>query len=487
MDNRYWTSVSSSADGSKLLAVAYDGYDHDGNDIWTSTDGGSTWVNRNVQRTSFTMDSFTASASSSDGTKLVIGLEDGSVYRSTDSGASWHESMNDAGNATLVLASNSTGTKLAIGKPGEIYVSTDSGTTWDSVTDPAMVTNDGAIRGLKYVGTSTIYASQNGGDLWKSTDDGQTWTNLTEGNEEMTGSAWEQLGSSADGLKVIVGTDYGSIWMTDAGGTSWTDAKDATPGLNNKYFWALALAGDGSKAYAPAWEGDIWGAPADGSGDAGQGSDTDGVSDATEDAAPNGGDANNDGIVDSQQSNVVSLLNATTGEYVALATDGTCSLSNISALPSSNLASDSKFIYPLGLLDFSISCGGTPGFSTTVTQYFYSPPSGDFVLRKFVKGSYATVPGASISHTTIGGKNVMVISYQVTDGGPLDDDGAANGVIVDPAGPALQSATNGLGAPNTGLLHQDIWLSIGAVMSGVALLLSLIPTLRRKLYGIFSR
>jgi hypothetical protein len=215
--------------------------------------------------------------------------------------------------------------------------------------------------------------------------------------------------------------------------------------------------------------------------------DSDSINETVEASAPNSGDANNDGIADSQQSNVASLINTTTGKYVSLAVDGTCTLYNVSSQAASSLASDLKYSYPLGLLDFSISCGGTPGFSTTVTQYFYNPPSGDFVLRKFVRGSYATVPGATISLTSIGGENVMVVSYQVTDGGLLDDDGNANGVIVDPAGPALQTDTNGLGAPNTGLLHLGIWLSIGAVVSGGVLLLSLITPLRRKIYGAFSR
>lgn len=428
MDNRYWSYLASSADGSKLLAVAYDGYDYGGNDVWTSTDGGESWVNRNVDGATFTMDSFVSSASSSDGTNLVIGLEDGTVYRSTNSGANWTEIMGEEGNnVPLVITSNATGTKLAIGKPGGIYVSTDSGATWEEVTDPDMQSNDGNIRGLAYAGTSTLYASQETGDLWKSTDDGQTWTNLTADNDEMSGITWLQLDSSADGLKVVAATDIGSIWTTDDGGTSWTDAKVASPELNGKYFWTIAIAGDGSKAYAPAWEGDIWGTTPG----AGGGSDTDGVSDATEDAAPNSGDANNDGTPDSEQNNVSSFKNADGSKYIALEVDDNCDLSNVaSASESSKAAQDSGYTYPAGLVNFTATCE-----SATVKLFFYGE-SDSLTVRKFFPNTntYSTISSASKSTQTIGGQAATVVTYTVTDGGELDVDGADNGVIVDPVG-----------------------------------------------------
>ena len=38
---------------------------------------------------------------------------------------------------------------------------------------------------------------------------------------------------------------------------------------------------------------------------------------------------------------------------------------------------------------------------------------------------------------TVGTIPVTVINYSVTDGGVNDDDGIANGVIIDPSGPAI--------------------------------------------------
>jgi hypothetical protein len=170
--------------------------------------------------------------------------------------------------------------------------------------------------------------------------------------------------------------------------------------------------------------------------------DSDGINQATEASAPNTGDANNDGIVDSQQSNVASLPNTVTGHYVSVEVDYTCNLSSVSSLNAADVANDSDYSYPLGLLDFTISCSGAPGFNTTVTQYFYNPPSSTFVLRKLVSSNYTTVSGASISRATIDGQDVVVIRYDVADGGPLDDDKTANGEIIDPAGPAVLAVTS---------------------------------------------
>jgi uncharacterized repeat protein (TIGR02543 family) len=152
---------------------------------------------------------------------------------------------------------------------------------------------------------------------------------------------------------------------------------------------------------------------------------------------PNGGDVNGDGIADNTQTNVGSFTDSVSNQYAAVAvSDSACSLSGVNAAASSVTGADGSYTYPMGLMNFSVTCG-TSGFTTTVKQYFYNPPSGNFVLRKYINGKYQTVSGATISRTTIGGQPVLVVSYEVTDGGPLDADGTANGVIVDPAGPAL--------------------------------------------------
>ena len=68
--NRHWYSVASSADGSMLVAVEFNGQ------IYTSTDSGVTWTPRESNR------AWTAVASSADGSKLVATVDLGLIYNS---------------------------------------------------------------------------------------------------------------------------------------------------------------------------------------------------------------------------------------------------------------------------------------------------------------------------------------------------------------------------------------------------------------------
>lgn len=165
--------------------------------------------------------------------------------------------------------------------------------------------------------------------------------------------------------------------------------------------------------------------------------DTDQVSQAMEDGAPNGGDANNDTIADSEQSNVASFINSVTQNYVSLELDDVCQLTSAgSGAESGNAVNDEKYTYLSGLVNFSADCG-TPGYTSTITQHYYGATlDASTVLRKYnpVTKTYFTISGASLNATTIGGLPVVIATYTITDGELLDIDGQANGTIVDPAG-----------------------------------------------------
>ena len=177
--------------------------------------------------------------------------------------------------------------------------------------------------------------------------------------------------------------------------------------------------------------------------------DSDGINTAIEDAAPNAGDANNDGIKDSVQTNVTSFTNPVTGHYMSAELTPGCSITAAGVTASADKpTNDVAFSYPAGLLTYTASCGN-PGFTTTVNLYYYGVDSGQLVARKYnaKNQSYGAVPGATISQITLSGQTVTKLVYQVTDGGPLDEDGSANGVIIDPVGLAVSI----VGVPNTGL------------------------------------
>ncbi len=175
--------------------------------------------------------------------------------------------------------------------------------------------------------------------------------------------------------------------------------------------------------------------------------DGDNITDTTENAAPNSGDANNDSTPDSEQPSVSSFVSPVTGKYATLQSDCT-SNGDTSVDPESNSVKDAGYDYPTGLMNFTLEC--TVGATATITQYFYGDfDASDFIARKYNPdtNSYTTIPGAALSNVTIGGESALKIVYSVTDGGDLDQDGIANGTIVDPSGPG-QSV---VGTPNTGL------------------------------------
>lgn len=281
--------------------------------------------------------------------------------------------------------------------------------------------------------------------------------------QQLTVSYDSQGGSAVSPTTGRFGGDVGVEYAPSRSGYTFIEWNTAANGTGSSYYEGdqLILPPHDITLYA-IWE------------------DSDDISRETENAAPNSGDANNDGILDSQQANVSSFVSPVTGKPVSLeltSTDG-CFLSDVSVKAASDLASDPEYTYPLGLLDFVVECGDD-GFTATVKQHFYDAAANGFVLRKYLDGQYATVSGATFDMQTIAGRQVLTVSYDVTDGGPLDADGIANGVIVDPAGPGVLAVSASVGAPNTGIKPRDDTelLVLGGV--GIALISLTIAGVRR--------
>jgi DNA-binding beta-propeller fold protein YncE len=162
-----------------------------------------------------------------------------------------------------------------------------------------------------------------------------------------------------------------------------------------------------------------------------------------------GEDLNGDGIPDSAQPNVGGYISPVTGKLVAIDVGEGCELTVDDMTTEAQLGvQDPAYEYANGLWDFEADCG-TPGYTTTISLYYYDVSPDGLVLRKHnpLTNAFFTIEDASISTQTINGSSVMVLSYQITDGEERDTDGIVNGMISDPAGPASLV----LNAPNTGL------------------------------------
>ena len=89
---RSWASIASAGDGARLVAISEfslgDGISRRRGDIWTSDDGGSSWVNRTVAMASMRI-SWEFVAISADGKSLAALGGDGSIWTSKNFGATW--------------------------------------------------------------------------------------------------------------------------------------------------------------------------------------------------------------------------------------------------------------------------------------------------------------------------------------------------------------------------------------------------------------
>ena len=231
-----WTSVASSRDGTKLVAVG-GGYIH------TSTDSGATWRKRG------TWDFWTSVASSGDGTRLVatsrVNLADfhegnGRILVSTDSGVSWTRANISQWN-WLSVASSSDGSKLVVVGSGVVNTSTNSGATWTQ----GNWQEDWTSVASSADGTKLV-AVANGGYIYTSTNSGATWT------QRGVSDSWVSVASSADGSKLVAVVNGGYIFASADSGATWT-----WRGVSDD--WAsVASSTDGSKLVALTSAGHIY-------------------------------------------------------------------------------------------------------------------------------------------------------------------------------------------------------------------------------------
>ena len=210
--------------------------------------------------------------------------------------------------------------------------------------------------------------------------------------------------------------------------------------------------------------------------------DADGVASGTELGATNFGDGNGDGTSDYLQSGVSSLPDTVSGGYSTVAETGCTGLSNVATYAESQLsASDTVYDYPVGLHNFHITCA-SPGATASVKVYYDKVyDTSTWKPRKFSHGAYADIPGAVFGQATTGATTVTTLTYSVTDGGPLDDDGTANGTIVDPVGPGVVQGA-AVTAPNTGLAPQNGTISILFTLTGLLILAGGVAHVRRNIH-----
>lgn len=260
-------------------------------------------------------------------------------------------------------------------------------------------------------------------------------------------------------------------------GKEFIGAVTVSPGTNLTA--SLTVSGDYSNKALSATTTAIDGASSTGFGSTSEfarnveiGSDTDtdadGVTDADEDGAPNNGDGNEDGIADKLQPTVTSFVDVNGNHYITFAVTGCRENSNVAVLEFAALnARDNGYEYPFGLTDFTLNC--SRGDTASITMYTFSEEGvNGFKPRKFrsATNSFASIDGAALTDEVVGGEKAIKLTYSITDGGALDDDGQENGLIVDPVGLANPTLVASI-LPETGVPYWFLPVPLALLFTAV--------------------
>jgi photosystem II stability/assembly factor-like uncharacterized protein len=237
--SRSWRSITSSADGTKLAAV-------DGNNgyIYTSTTSGATWT---TNSNSSGLRQWRSITSSADGTKLAaVDGNNGYIYTSTTSGAVWTTNGNSSGQHNWIsITSSADGNNLAAvdNNNGYIYTSSNSGVTWTTNSNSSGQHSWMSITS-SVDGTKLAAVDYNNGYIYTSSNNGVTWTAQTNSGQRQ----WRSITSSADGIKLAaVDSNYGYIYTSSNSGVTWTTNSNSS---GQRQWQSITSSVDGTKLAA---------------------------------------------------------------------------------------------------------------------------------------------------------------------------------------------------------------------------------------------
>ncbi len=152
------------------------------------------------------------------GTNVVIGMQNGGAYFSSDSGSSWSYSNPSFADRT-VNTFLTVGNTIFAGTESGVFVSTDYGITWTS-------SNNGIkadILSMTTQGTNIFAGSRNKGEVYLSTDKGTNWTKFN------TPLPFQNIRSLiAIDTNLFAGTDS-SLYVSSIRGYGWTKVVSGLP------------------------------------------------------------------------------------------------------------------------------------------------------------------------------------------------------------------------------------------------------------------
>ncbi len=244
--SNFWSGVASSADGNKLVAVAY------GDLIYISTNAGATWVDSGAPP-----NNWVSVAGSSDGRVLVAAADifgDQAIWLSTNGGLLWTNTEWVAlDDWTAVACSSDGATIVALSSlynagDGLIYTSHDTGVTWSAQDAPVSEWSTVAVAadGNKFIAGAL-------GDHYYNVQTLFTWPYAGPWRLlEAPADYWRGIASSVDAAKLVAAGEYSLYTSADAG-TTWQVSDAPHHGWSS-----VASSGNGTNLAATETAGRIY-------------------------------------------------------------------------------------------------------------------------------------------------------------------------------------------------------------------------------------
>lgn len=192
-------------------------------------------------------DAFYAVVGTSDAVVLAVGKY-GKILRSTDGGASWHQTPSGVGQPLFSITSPHPGRTLVVGAKGVCLESSDDGATWTKCA----VATDRHLFAAQFLDGRGLIAGEFG-TLFRSDDAGKEWNRVEIEWEEMVPELAESFGSVephlyalafCDPERVWIVGEYGLVLASEDGGKTWT--KQRGGGLFDRHLFAAICLPAGS-------------------------------------------------------------------------------------------------------------------------------------------------------------------------------------------------------------------------------------------------